>query len=143
MDGGSRSSELRGRGDCTESASNLAFGTTMGAPEKDGGGLTGAASSGDVMDDGGNAVALRKNYNCARGTSIYALTVQGWVGDCEEFVQCGVCWLVVVLLWVSEIWTGGRRNPGDVKRTEAVIDHRRPWLLRPPEQRAGTISATI
>lgn len=33
-----------------ESASKLDLGTAMGAPEKDGGGLTGTASSGDVMD---------------------------------------------------------------------------------------------
>lgn len=62
-------SELRGRGDCTESASNLDFGTTIGAPEKDGGGLTGAASSGDVMDEGRNSVALRKGYDRAAVTS--------------------------------------------------------------------------
>lgn len=51
INGASRRSALKGRGDWTVSAEYVDLGTTMGAPEKDGGGLTGAASSGDVMDD--------------------------------------------------------------------------------------------
>jgi hypothetical protein len=63
MTEGSCISELRGREElCTESVSNLDLGTAMGAPEKDGGGLTGAASSGDVMDAGRNSLTLRKYY---------------------------------------------------------------------------------
>ena len=62
----SRISELSGREElCTESASYLDFGTAMGAPEKDGGGLTGAASSGDVMGAGRNPFTLRKYYKRA------------------------------------------------------------------------------
>ena len=61
----SRISELSREELCTESASNLEFGTAMGAPEKDGGGLTGAASSGDVMGAGRNPLTLRKFFECA------------------------------------------------------------------------------
>lgn len=132
IDGGSDIPELRGRGGGTASASNLDFGTAMGAPEKDGGGLTGAASSGDVMDEGGNPVALRKDYNCARKTSIYALTNAGWVtvknmheqgprGGDDGVICCSYCGYELAV--GREVATRRRQKANQINEWAEAVRH--------------------